>query len=134
MAEIRESLGFNVNLLNKGNYKMIIFIGNSSNKFQYEFESNKSININGKDIHNFCVYENQICRIFFNITKTNNLKLNDEESIIEININNIKENKVSIRLFEIFLFTLLMALISYLLYKLLKIKKLKTKEKDEMEI
>ena len=132
-AEIREDLRINVNLLNKGNYNMILFIDNSSNKFQYEFKSNKEININGKDLYNFCVYENQICKIFFNITKTNDLKLNDEESIIEININNInqiKENKISIKLFKIFLFTLFVALISYSLYKLLKIKKLKTKEKD----
>lgn len=141
-AEIKDDIRINIKLFNQANYTLFMYIGNTSNKFIYEIHTNKIIYIKGNDLYNFCVYENQICRIYFTmnkINKYNNMIFKDDENdyIVEINIMNtnntnqiIKEQKISYTYIIIF-FICLFIIIGYFLGKKIKKKILKKNLKDK---
>ena len=141
-AEIKDDIRIKINLYNKADFILFIYIGNTSNKFIYEIHTNKIIDIKGNDLYNFCVQENQICRIYFTmneINKYNNMKFKDDENdyIVEINIMNknninqiIKELKISYTFIIIF-FICLFIIIGYLFCKKIKKKKIKINTKDK---
>ena len=141
-AEIKDDIRIKINLYNKADFILFIYIGNTSNKFIYEIQTNKIIDIKGNDLYNFCVQENQICRIYFTmneINKYNNMKFKDDENdyIVEINIMNtsntnqiIKKSKISYTFIIIF-FICLFIIIGYLFCKKIKKKKIKINTKDK---
>ena len=137
-AEINDDIRININLYNKANFILFMYIGNTSNKFIYEINTNKTIDIKGNDLYNYCVYENQICRIYFTmnkINKNNNITFKDDENdyIVEINIMNtnqiIKELKISYRYVIIFCICLFI-IIGYFKNKKIKERKSKRDTKD----
>ena len=74
-----------------------MYIG-SSNKFKYEFNTNKIIDIKLNDLYHFCENENQIYKIFITMNKINknyNMLFNDgnQDSIVEINV--MKKNQTN---------------------------------------
>ena len=141
-AEIKDDIRIKINLYNKADFILFIYIGNTSNKFIYEIHTNKIIDIKGNYLYNFCVQENQICRIYFTmneINKYNNMKFEDDENdyIVEINIMNtsntnqiIKESKISYTYIIIF-FICLFIIIGYFFCKKIKKKKIKINTKDK---
>ena len=141
-AEIKDDIRIKINLYNQANFTLFMYIGNTSNKYIYEIQANKIIDIKGNDLYNFCVYENQICRIYFTINKINkynNIIFKDDENdyIVEINIMNknninqiIKELKISYTYIIIFILCLFI-IIGYFLCKKIKKKKIKINIKDK---
>ena len=141
-AEIKDDIRIKINLYNKANFTLFMYIGNTSNKYIYEIQANKIIDIKGNDLYNFCVYENQICRIYFTINKINkynNIIFKDDENdyIVEINImnkNNINQIIIELKIsytYIIIFFICLFIIIGYFLCKKIKKKKIKINIKDK---
>ena len=127
--------------------KILICIGNLSNKYIYEFfNTSKIIDINVNDLYHFCEYENQICQIFIIMTKMNNINNNkfnkvENDTIVTINIihmNHVIENiKKSISyaiFFYSYLFSVIVGYLLYFSFEKVKIKRAIRKKDEAFEL
>ena len=130
-AEIHDDILIKINLFNKTNFNMGLYINNFSKIFEYEFNSDKIIEIKSKYLIDSCIYEKQICKIFFNISLNNKFQYLEENSVIKIVIRNsnvIKENKLNFYLFIFSLIIFASLANSFNKYVIKKIKENKTEE------
>ena len=130
-AEIHDDILIKINLFNKTNFNMGLYINNFSKIIEYEFNSDKIIEIKSKYLIDSCIYENQICKIFFNISLNNKFQYLEENSVIKIVIRNsnvIKENKLN---FDLFIFSLIIFASLANSFNKFVIKKIKENKTEE---
>jgi len=68
-------------LINEGDYKINLFFNDEISEHQYKINKNNYIIIEEKQFQNICKYDNQICKISFNIESQK-----ENESILQIKI------------------------------------------------